>query len=73
MYRLARELIYAEVIEQDIDTAVSYLRGAEQAGLAEAVQLMQELEQQSVLSVATSADYFGSTVEELSPPTVVTL
>ena len=65
MYRLATELIYAEVIEQDIDTAVIYLRGAERAGLPEAVQLLRELEQQSVVPAVTSVDYFGSTVEEL--------
>ncbi|MDC0572931.1 sel1 repeat family protein [Luminiphilus sp.] len=65
MYRLARELIYAEVMEQDIDTALHYLRSAKRAGLAEAAELLQELELQSVVPVVTSADYFGSTVEEL--------
>lgn len=65
MYRLATELIYAEVIEQDIATAVIFLRGAERAGLAEAAQLLQELELESVAPMVTSADYFGSTVAEL--------
>ena len=42
-YRLARELVYAEVLEQDIDAAVIYLRDAEKTGVAGAADLLQEL------------------------------
>ena len=65
MYRLARELVHAEVIEQDIDAAVAYLRGAEQAGVAGAADLLQELALESTSPMTTATDYFGSTVEEL--------
>ena len=45
MYRLARELAYAEILEQDIEGAIQYLEVPIKAGVKGAAELMQEIRQ----------------------------
>ena len=45
MYRLARELAYAEILEQDLEGAIQYLEVAIKAGVIGAAELMQEIRQ----------------------------
>ena len=45
MYRLARELAYAEILEQDIEGAIQYLEVAIKADVIGAAELMQEIRQ----------------------------